>query len=447
MAFLCQKLTLLLLFLASVLATLPYQTSKPYTDAHRIELLNRAYLGKIRSSSDALNSLPFTHESPKSDHRILRKRDDLAQQSARSLDQNTICSSSADCGDFGKCSSGGCICNEGHFGTTCSISAAILYDYSLSVSQVVPANGFAYFYYAIPNEISYNSISFGLDFEYGEASYTTDPVLNSPQTSYSYTPMNTSSLTMMVETLQTLQNHAILFEFYNLYPTQSQMIQIGVITYSDEKDNKNVLFVILIACAIAIVGPMIVCFPCWSVIYCYYRSKRKNEIARRAAANIMANNQELLFLKHFPPTQFRNLTSGFSQNSCSICSEDFAAIDTCRQLYCEHVFHIQCIESSLKQDKKCPVCKKEITEDAINAHFTSQAIRNQDAEAANLAGRMSEKEEMKEQPVVPNEEGQESRIEIDFPGYVAQISSVDEKRDKLITQEFCKADKQDISLS
>jgi len=64
---------------------------------------------------------------------------------------------------------------------------------------------------------------------------------------------------------------------------------------------------------------------------------------------------------YFPKTKFRVLNSTFSQTLCSVCLEDFEPEASCRQLYCEHIYHDKCIEAWLTSHYNCPNCKKEMT--------------------------------------------------------------------------------------
>jgi len=44
--------------------------------------------------------------------------------------------------------------------------------------------------------------------------------------------------------------------------------------------------------------------------------------------------------------------------SCSICIEDFFLGEKVKQLECDHLFHVPCIDKWLKQNGSCPVCRK-----------------------------------------------------------------------------------------
>jgi hypothetical protein len=45
---------------------------------------------------------------------------------------------------------------------------------------------------------------------------------------------------------------------------------------------------------------------------------------------------------------------------CSICRDNFEYIDITRQLICEHIFHINCIDTWFTKNKTCPECRYEI---------------------------------------------------------------------------------------
>lgn len=66
-----------------------------------------------------------------------------------------------------------------------------------------------------------------------------------------------------------------------------------------------------------------------------------------------------------------------SGNSCQICFENFdkqelseAGSETTMILPCGHRFHIQCCEEWLSEHRRCPVCRFELTAEAIAAAET-----------------------------------------------------------------------------
>lgn len=48
-----------------------------------------------------------------------------------------------------------------------------------------------------------------------------------------------------------------------------------------------------------------------------------------------------------------------SLDTCSICFEPFNDEDKCRELKCSHLFHLDCVDTWLKEHITCPVCREE----------------------------------------------------------------------------------------
>lgn len=48
------------------------------------------------------------------------------------------------------------------------------------------------------------------------------------------------------------------------------------------------------------------------------------------------------------------------QDECPICKEMYQEDEVIKELYCGHIYHTQCIERWLQQEKKCPCCNTEI---------------------------------------------------------------------------------------
>ena len=55
---------------------------------------------------------------------------------------------------------------------------------------------------------------------------------------------------------------------------------------------------------------------------------------------------------------FQNVKNN-NHSLCVICQDDFLANDIVRIFKCKHLFHINCIERWLCENKKCPLCKEE----------------------------------------------------------------------------------------
>ena len=49
-----------------------------------------------------------------------------------------------------------------------------------------------------------------------------------------------------------------------------------------------------------------------------------------------------------------------NQDNCVICLNDFQEKEKVMKLGCDHIFHVDCMKDWLENNKKCPLCKKDI---------------------------------------------------------------------------------------
>ncbi len=55
---------------------------------------------------------------------------------------------------------------------------------------------------------------------------------------------------------------------------------------------------------------------------------------------------------------YSNLETEFE--SCTICRDSFDENSIVRKLYCNHIFHLNCIDTWLESNIKCPVCRTDL---------------------------------------------------------------------------------------
>ncbi|KAF0741402.1 hypothetical protein Ae201684P_017478 [Aphanomyces euteiches] len=68
----------------------------------------------------------------------------------------------------------------------------------------------------------------------------------------------------------------------------------------------------------------------------------------------------------------RRVRTAHGQDSCPICLGDYASNDDIRELPCGHGFHVGCIDSWLRLNKLCPLCKADVEARlALYVHPTS----------------------------------------------------------------------------
>jgi hypothetical protein len=61
----------------------------------------------------------------------------------------------------------------------------------------------------------------------------------------------------------------------------------------------------------------------------------------------------------------------FGKAECSICTDNFNSGDLLISLPCEHEYHSACIESWLKLNATCPICRYTITEQDVETDVIS----------------------------------------------------------------------------
>lgn len=49
---------------------------------------------------------------------------------------------------------------------------------------------------------------------------------------------------------------------------------------------------------------------------------------------------------------------------CTVCQAEFSPGDILRQLPCQHIFHMSCIDRCFENDSRCPVCRGNVIRDS-----------------------------------------------------------------------------------
>lgn len=59
---------------------------------------------------------------------------------------------------------------------------------------------------------------------------------------------------------------------------------------------------------------------------------------------------------------FRDLET--NQETCSICRDNFSELSVVRKLSCDHIFHIECIDTWFETNIRCPLCRVDLRDNA-----------------------------------------------------------------------------------
>ena len=92
-----------------------------------------------------------------------------------------------------------------------------------------------------------------------------------------------------------------------------------------------------------------------------------NELIERMLHYNRDNPTSEAIVSELPENQIDDINKlDNDKKNCVICMEDFKNGDKSTNLPCLHMFHTNCIQSWLKKQNTCPICKFKLTEDNIN---------------------------------------------------------------------------------
>ncbi len=92
-----------------------------------------------------------------------------------------------------------------------------------------------------------------------------------------------------------------------------------------------------------------------------------NELIERMLHYNRDNPTNEAIVSELPETKIDDINKlDNDKKNCVICMEDFKNGDVTTNLPCLHMFHTNCIQSWLKKQNTCPICKFKLTEENIN---------------------------------------------------------------------------------
>ncbi|CAD8140344.1 unnamed protein product [Paramecium pentaurelia] len=243
-----------------------------------------------------------------------------------------------DCKNRGVCVKGFCQCPLGFVGYDCSIAAT-------NIEQNTYFFGFQIQYLDL---ITLQSVDYIIELN-SEISYSIQCYSNS---SHLFIPnQKGKSLKIEENQINLCKQQTQLLEQLTNINYYSQFIIVTntstIVQYSEynNQQSSSIIVIIVLTTILSIIIILII------VIY-ILKIKSKNQEQKN---NI---NQIEYFM---PVQQFLSVTDRKScskdEQFCSICLELFKPESNVRITYCEHIFHVNCLQNWMKKNKICPLCR------------------------------------------------------------------------------------------
>lgn len=94
------------------------------------------------------------------------------------------------------------------------------------------------------------------------------------------------------------------------------------------------------------------------LVKCYY--KLENCIVTRINQRNQNNNRRPLNNIDINSLNTLVVCDELPDNTCSVCLDEFKDEDILVKLNCEHIFHKDCLEPWLNDNRNCPLCRRNI---------------------------------------------------------------------------------------
>lgn len=141
--------------------------------------------------------------------------------------------------------------------------------------------------------------------------------------------------------------------------TSETNVSISIITYNNSGDLTNPGFMEIkeIIYTIVTLGLAVILILLTFIIINQV-IKYKTQNRRLEMENLTKISSEILN-KYFALKDYTQFKMETQEHECCICLQNFMDGEKCRELFCFHVFHQECLDLWILEHQTCPVCRKE----------------------------------------------------------------------------------------
>jgi len=269
-----------------------------------------------------------------------------------------------------------CICKEGYFDSDCSVQAKKL-DPLVASQTILDAGEWSYFYFHV-NLVSHDLLLTFMKERQGSVSYSfffnlpyNFKIPNDEDSDGKfalYTDEVSGNLEVQNSDLKDYKNAVLVLGAHN---DAKGLVRTSIAF----EDNNRSSVIRNIAVYSALAFSLIVLI-IWAILTTLKYKYHTRMLSALQAFRVEREEEKTLTKKdmniYFPKKKFQDIPASFSQTLCSVCLEDFEPEANCRQLYCEHIYHTNCIEAWLSNHYNCPNCKKEMNKLSIEEFFKNK---------------------------------------------------------------------------
>ncbi|CAD8131625.1 unnamed protein product [Paramecium octaurelia] len=242
-----------------------------------------------------------------------------------------------DCKNKGVCVKGFCQCSIGFVGYDCSIAAT-------NIEQNSYFFGFQVQYLDL---IALQSVDYTIELN-SDISYSIQCYSNSSRL---FMPHQIGKTLKIEENqINLCKEQTLILEQFTKINFYSQFIVVtntsDIVQYSEYNTEQPSSLIVIIVLT-TILSLMII-----SSLVCYIL-KKKSSVKEQTKVNQ---------IEYFMPVQqFLSVTDRKSsckdEKFCSICLEQFKPDSNVRITYCEHIFHVNCLQNWMRKSRVCPLCR------------------------------------------------------------------------------------------